>query len=199
MGVSGLWLGGGLLASLILLEACDQPPDYSVTESPCVPGFHQGETLRLKLGVPYDATSNYVFDSTSVFGGGTSCKGADGLTTGATVTLQLASLLPFLDSLGDDCSPYTQLTPSSLMYDPDLIARRFRTFAGVSIDGQVSERPFNGENGYSFVILLTPSMNPFGTLTERELPPLVVTRSLDNKNFSAGCFDAWVATWDPAP
>jgi hypothetical protein len=141
-----------------------------------------------------------MFDATSVFGGGNpSCNGVDGLTTGATVTLQLASLLPFLDSLGDACSPYTQLTPSSLMNDSDLIERRFRTFAGVSIDGQVSEQPFNGESGYSFVILLTPSMNPFGTLTERELPPLVVTRSLDNKDFTGGCFDAWVATWDPAP
>lgn len=192
----------GVAAGLILVAGCtlpNQDTGPAPTMPPCVSGFHAGETLAVKLGVTYDAYSDFVFDPMSVRGGGQSCNGVDGLNTGVTVTLQLGPPLPDAALPEFGCAPYARFTPSSLVSNSDLVGGRTWNTQGVTLSANFAEHPYMGMSGYQVIDIVSPSRNILGTLTPRKLPPLVVTRTLDIQNFMSGCFDAWVATWDPAP
>ena len=71
---------------------------------------------------------------------------------------------------------------------------------GVTVAASFARGPIDGRPTTAIRGLFTPSMNPNGALEPRKLPPLVVTRELTWESGDAiFCYDAWVATWEPAP
>ncbi len=191
------------LCAVLLLAAC-QPQSQDSGGAPlplCVPGFHAGQTLTLRLGEVYDATSDYLYDASFLRNGAPSCNGADGLTVGATVTFDLETELPPADvsAWGFACAPLGSFNPQTLISDDDLTTARIDPETGITIAAAFTETQVIGMNGYSTLGLYTPSQNPNEPLMARELPPLVVSRQLDTQGFRWGCFDAWVATWVTGP
>jgi hypothetical protein len=183
------------ILGLVLLAACP-PPDRAPPLPLCVTGFHIGETLALRLVQPYDAESDFVFDPSLLGGVSPSCggDGVDSLSTGATVTLALATQLP---NVGLECAPLGRSDPPSLAYDN---GRYVWGGPGVTVAGLIEEAPFRGGPAYVTVALFTPSTNPWAPLAPRELPSLVVVRRVDSADGSDGsCVDAWVATWVSEP
>jgi hypothetical protein len=161
-----------------------------------VAGFHTGDVLTLRLGATYDATSNYLFeDSLGAFDfpNAPSCNGVDGLTTGTLVSFTLQSLEP----AGPPCDPWlASFSPESV--GPHLV----ETNDWPAIDGVTIAVAYGAPPGDDIQVatrvLFTPSGNPDAGATPRELPPLVVTRTLQETT-NAACHDEWIATWEPAP
>jgi hypothetical protein len=75
---------------------------------------------------------------------------------------------------------------------------------GVTIADATAFGTIDGYEVFAARGLFTPSGDPHGAFVTGTLPPLAVTRRLgflgryvaDN---NSDCFDAWVATWEPAP
>lgn len=70
------------------------------------------------------------------------------------------------------------------------------TIPGVTIAGAFAEGTLGGRTHLVSRTLFTPNKEPFAVAAARELPPLVVSRSiLSNVDSNQGCYDAWVASW----
>jgi hypothetical protein len=171
----------------------------------CVPGFAQGQTLSVRLGGVYDATSDALYDPSTITPVGASyrlptCGGVDGLGPGSLVTLTLGPQLGSGDVVNETCTPLAQASPA-LPVDAWLLWRAVLVAPAETM--AVSWTPVSGSKVPSASVegLLSPSRNPMGTAVARALPPLVLTRTLATLDPVAGpdCFDAWVATWEPPP
>jgi hypothetical protein len=168
----------------------------------CVDGFRTGQVLSLELGVPYDADSDYVYDDSFLRGtGGTSCDGIDGLAPSTLLTLTPDTELSIADvaAWGYACAPLGMFEPASISSNTDLTGAELKPVPGVTIDTAFMQTQFHGEKAYSIITLFTPSMDATGSLTSREVPPLVVSRVIVNDGYTDGCSDVWVATWNTPP
>jgi hypothetical protein len=169
----------------------------------CVLGVAQGQTLSVRLGSVYDATSDALYDPSTISPEGISsssmptCGGVDGLGPGSLVTLTLGPQLGSGDVTNETCTPFAQRP--ALPLDPLLLWFTVLVAPGETIAVSWAVR----SGGLATVEgLLSPSRNPWGTATPRALPPLVLTRAIAPLDHNAGgqrCFDAWVATWEPHP
>jgi hypothetical protein len=187
----------------IALVACLDETATPPPVRPCVDGFHTGQMLTVVLGAPYDAASDYYYptdnDAQTTWLDGSSrpsCQGIDGLAPGSLVTFELAKQLSVEESPSVGCGPYARFDPASIEQNLDLIVGGLRAAQGISI--AVSFTGKIGADGGSDVAieqLLSPSKQPSGALTAAQLPPLVVSRGLDNPY----CYDAWIATWAASP
>ena len=104
------------------------------------------------------------------------------------------------DAAGQACSAW------SAVFTPEVLTNKERNLNGVPyFDGlTIADAAVSGNLGADRVFaargLYTPSGNPDGALLTATLPPLAVTRQLVFvDNALDECFDAWVATWEPAP
>ena len=200
---------GGLAVTataLVGLGGCPLGQDYMPLILPaCVSGFQAGDSLTVRIGAVYDATSDYVFEYENFgplsYDSVPSCAGLDGVTTGSLVTFKLTGQA---DGSGRACSPWTAA------FEPEIITNKKHASAplpyldGVTIADATAFGSFDGSEAvFAARGLFTPSGDPDGAFVTGTLPPLAVTRNLsfdkpvvDNHS---ECFDAWVATWEPAP
>jgi len=168
----------------------------------CVVGFHVGQTYSATLGQVYDATSDYEYDAYPSFLQGArdaSCGGVDGLMTGSIVQFVPQKQLGLSETGNgfDGCAPLAEFEPASLENTPRLVTGTLNSVNGVTIAAAFSEGVLAGQKAFVVVGLFTPSRNALGTLTPRQLPPLVVSRTLQTEDWTRSCSDAWVATWTP--
>jgi hypothetical protein len=183
-------------------SAYQQPPaPESRAEPLCVTGFDAGQALTVHLGEAYDLRSDYEYptDSPSYLleiGAGSNpsagCMGRDGLGPGSDVTFYLDQQYSDLTPVGDVCNPLARVDPPSLASQIWPAVQN-----GVTIALLVGD----ADAGISIAQLAAPTMDPYGTLTQGAVPPLVVTRTLGlvDATHNASCGDAWVATWGASP
>jgi hypothetical protein len=165
----------------------------------CVPAYQAGQSLTVRLGARYDASSDY-WHMEGWLGPSLpntrSCLGEGNLETGRLLTFTLKGL----ESGGGDCRPYgAALQPEIVANTEEAGGNLLPTHDGVTIalaivTGTLDNRPL-----FAFRGLFTPSGDPNGTLTLGALPPLVVAQHLSYDDRYDECYDAWVATWEPTP
>jgi hypothetical protein len=201
----------GLLATSACLFPSTDDDVYGPTASSstgtgdipiCVTAFPAGTTLHAVLGEVYDVTSDYVYEDSFLRYGGYACGDQDDLTTGSAlaVTLQTTLSGAQVSNSGYVCTPYAQFDPATLQGDSELPEYTVTEALGVTIAAAFDETTVAGAPAYWTTVLETPSGNPNGTLTEAQLPPLVVSRSLVMaSDYALVCNDIWVATLEPAP
>ncbi len=162
----------------------------------CVSGFERGDALVLRLGEPYDATSRYWFDAELIgapWYAAQSCSEADGLREGSVVTFTLDKwLLPS----SYDCTPWLAWFQPEVMLSPQLAVERFPSNPGVTIAAAFADGTLDGLETRAVRGLFTPNGDPNSEPVEQELPPLVVTRGLDQSSAGNRCLDAWIASWE---
>lgn len=168
---------------------------------PCVSGYQDGDRLAVRIGDVYDAASDYIFEDGSTgpaaWENVRSCAGQDGLATGSVVTFTLTAPA---DGNGGTCSPWLADFQPEIVANPEL-ARDYvvvRYTQGVTIADASVYGSYTGKATFASRALYTPSGNPQGALVRAQLPPLVFTRGLSIGDLGQ-CFDAWLATWGPAP
>jgi hypothetical protein len=199
--------GDGLLFMASAMAAClalgcivSTSPEYGPQSRPaCVTGNQAGDALTVRLGVVYDAASEYWYDDVVTSGQSAlpSCAGRDGLQADSVLTFTLTASA---GSLGTVCSPWRAtlqpeaLASPQLLDDQQLPHLAGMTIADASMEGTLAGRLVDADRG-----LFTPSGDPHGVLAPRQRPPLVVTRGLRDFVTGERCFDAWVAAWEPAP
>jgi hypothetical protein len=181
--------GGGIT----VINPADLPP--------CTPASKAGDTFTLRLGALYDAESAYWWDGSIDPLGVNSephrtCAGVDGLQEGSVVTFKLGEMYLGFDTT---CNPRrADFQPEAFHAPAD---GQIPQIIGVTIATSLGQGQINGRATTAIRGLFTPNMDPSGTLEPRKLPPLAVTRELtwqsgDDEDF---CYDAWVATPEPAP
>ena len=168
---------------------------------PCVDGLAVGQSLVVRLGQTYDVKSDYWYDGTQegffVDGRTPSCATIDGWKTDAVVTLVIKE--PLFD--GGTCAPWRAdlqppvLADSRLVVSNDIAPIPRQTIAASFEEGTLGGRTVLFNRG-----LFTPSEDFRGPLVSRQRPPLVVTRHMfRDDNWSDGCYDAWIASWEGTP
>ena len=183
---------GCAACELNLLSLNASPPPQT---SACVAGFNKGDVLAVRLGATYDATSSYLFEGSlgpPDFPNAPSCSGSDGLTTGTLVSFTLQSLEP-----SGPCGPWLA------SFSPETVGSHLvETDDWTPIDGVTIAVAYGAPPGDDTQVatrtLLTPGGKPDAAAIPRELPPIVVTRTL-RLTSTAACHDEWIATWEPAP
>jgi hypothetical protein len=168
--------------------------------APCVSGDQAGDSLTVRLGATYDATSNYVFEDGALGPRASdlvrSCAGQDGLASDSVVTFALTAPA---DATGTErCSPWmADFQPEGVTH-PELARDYVVSYTqGVTIADASVYGPFNNAPTFAARALYTPSGDPHGALVTAQLPPLVFARGLSIGNLGQ-CFDIWLATWETA-
>ncbi|HSY25375.1 MAG TPA: hypothetical protein VK841_24790 [Polyangiaceae bacterium] len=168
----------------------------------CVTSFPAGTTLHMVLGEVYDLTSDYLYEDSFLRYAGYACGDKDVLSTGSAlaVTLQTTLSGAQISNSGYVCTPYAQFDPAALQGDSELPEYTVTEALGVTIVAAFDETTVAGAPAYWTTVVQTPSENPNGTLTEAQLPPLVVSRSLVMaSDYALVCNDIWVATLESGP
>ncbi len=169
----------------------------------CAARFQPPDVLAVRLGPSYDAASDYWWDGSidptiAEVQRHRSCAGVDGLQAGTVVTFSIERLAVGFNST---CNPWLAA------FQPEVLSSAVEAsvpgIVGVTIAASSARGPLVGRSATAIRGLFTPSMNPDGSLESRKLPPLAVTRALtwagDGEIDAADCYDAWVATKEPAP
>jgi hypothetical protein len=188
-----LLIASALAACLAI--GCDLRP----IGPPCVDGNQAGEALTVRLGVVYDAASDYWFDARLnqiAWRNPPSCAGRDGLQTDSVLTFILTEPA----SSRGGCSPWrATLQPEALASPGQLDDYSLPYLDGVTMADASMAGVLAGHRVFAARGLFTPSGDPAGVLAMAQRPPLAVTRGLDAPGTGDICFDAWVAAWEPAP
>jgi len=201
-----LFVGAAVASAAVVLPGCivhttDTFPDQTGTD-PCVARYQPGNNLTVRLGAAYDASSDYWYEDGWLgpsLPGIPSCAGTDGLQTGSVLSFTLTGAA---ERVGGQCLPWrATLQPEAVMGAEAAGGNLIPYIAGVTIGTAVAEGTLAGRSLFAFRGLFTPSRDPNGALTTGALPPLAVTRELDYETPDRleRCFEAWVATWEPAP
>jgi hypothetical protein len=198
-------VGVAIIGTLSLAGCFIVPTDLGpgqVGTDACVARYQAGNSLTVRLGVADDARSEYRYEEGWLgpsFAGIASCAGTDGLQTGSVLTFALVGLA---DSYGSECLPWrATLQPEAIVSAEMAGGNLIPYIDGVTIATAVAEGTLAGRPLFAFRGLFSPSRDPDGALATAALPPLAVTRELSYQTPDRydSCFDAWVATWEPAP
>ena len=169
---------------------------------PCVGGFEIGQTLQVRLGIPYDAKGDYWWDGTLqgflIDAQTPSCAANDGWQADVVLTLVIAESM---FSSGGTCAPWR--VRSEAPRPARFATRRQQRHPGdpnQTIAASFEEGTLDGRTVLFNRGLFTPSEDFRGPLVSKERPPLVVTRHMfPQADWSAGCYDAWIASWEGIP
>jgi len=184
-----------------IIHASEAIPDQTGTRS-CVARYQVGNSLTVRLGAAYDAGSDYWYEDGWLgpsLPGIPSCGGTDGLQTGSVLSFTLTGVA---EPGRGDCLPWrATLQPEAIVGAEAAGGNLIPHITGVTIATAVVAGTLAGRPLFAFRGLFSPSRDPDGALTSGALPPLAVTRELDYESPDRveRCFEAWVATWEPAP
>ena len=168
---------------------------------PCVGGFAVGQTLQVRLGMPYDAKGDYWWDGTlqpfDIGPSTPSCASSDGWETGAVLSWVIAE--PLFVGEGT-CHPWRADLDPAVLADARLVVQRHPQIPKQTIAASFEQGTRDGQSLFFIRGLYTPSEDFRGPLVSKQRPPLVVTRRMVRDNdWIGGCYDAWIASWEGIP
>lgn len=167
---------------------------------PCVPAFSPGQRLTVGLDSVYDASSDYFYDGSFASSGWNAmggCADEDGLGVESVVTFALER-----ETVGvfeAACHPYLARFSPEVVSEPRLVVSHASSVPERSIAAAFAQGTLDGREVLVIRELIAPSGDPFGELVPRELPPLVVKRTIVASEGSSACSDMWVVRWEEAP
>lgn len=170
---------------------------------PCVPAFEPGQRLTLRVDSVYDRSSDYLYDDTFTglyWSREPGCEAVDGLDIGSVVTFTLQSETVRPAVVADDaCAPYLARFDPEVVSDPRVVLGGTSRDPGVSIATAFAKGGLDGHSALVTRELVSPSGEPRAEPVERELPPLLMIRTIRRDDEGTGCRDAWVMRWEEAP
>jgi hypothetical protein len=192
-----------VVALSIALSACASCNAVGPDEGPyppCTSGYHRGQTLRVVLDSVYDPSSDFLYEDRFGSQSRDSCNAVDGLAPGKEVAFGPLALMDPTRLSGSGCAPYGgSFAPEPLQYGVPYVAATsdVRRLSGISIAASIAEGYLSAVSVPVVVVreLMTPTGDPDGGRIDRQLPPLVLVRTIPTMR----CGDAWVARWSPSP
>lgn len=183
-------------------EDDDNYEDEYTDAPPCVPEFDPGQRLTLRIDSVYDPSSDFLYEERFALStwdardGG--CKAVDGLDIGSVVTFTLRSEMANRSEA--TCVPYLASFSPEVVGLSDLDVGLTSQTPGVSIAAAFAKGRLDGHpDAVVTRELISPSGEPHAEPVERELPPLVMLRTIHSDDPFSRCGDAWVMRWEEAP